>query len=81
MSNRKKAFGRCGTANKAKKIGGSEMTETTDTKTEREPDGKMTCRIGKTDYNVSVMFSKTSKETIEDKLLRIIEMELSKNDA
>jgi hypothetical protein len=80
MSNRKKAFGRCGTANKAKKIGGSEMTETTDTKIEREPDGRMTCRRGKTDYNVSVMFSKTSKETIEDKLLRIIEMEMSKND-
>jgi hypothetical protein len=56
------------------------MTELEDKKTEREPDGKMTCRIGKTDYNVSVMFSKTSKETIEDKLLRIIEMEMSKND-
>jgi hypothetical protein len=56
------------------------MTKTIDKQAEREPDGKMTCRIGKTDYNVSVMFSKTSKETIEDKLLRIIEMELSKND-
>jgi hypothetical protein len=48
--------------------------------TKNEPDGKMTFRIGKTEYNVSVMFSKTSKETIEDKLLRIIEMELSKPD-
>ncbi|MDR0943069.1 MAG: transposon-encoded TnpW family protein [Ruminococcus sp.] len=56
------------------------MTELVNKKTEREPYGKMTCRIGKTDYNVSVMFSKTSKETIEDKLLRIIEMEISKND-
>jgi hypothetical protein len=49
--------------------------------TKNEPDGKMTFRIGKTEYNVSVMFSKTSKETIEDKLLRIIEMELSKDNA
>jgi hypothetical protein len=56
------------------------MTEIEDKKTEREPDGRMTCRIGNTDYNVSVIFSKTSKETIEDKLLRIIEMEMSKND-
>ena len=32
-------------------------------------------RIGSTDFIVSVHFSKTSKETLEDKLLRLIESE------
>lgn len=30
-------------------------------------------KIGKTIYNVSIFFSETSKETMEDKLKRLIE--------
>jgi len=33
-------------------------------------------RIGSTTYEVSVHFSKTSKETMQDKLLRLIEQEM-----
>jgi hypothetical protein len=36
---------------------------------------RMTKRIGSTTYKVSVYFSKTSKETLADKLARLIEME------
>ena len=35
-------------------------------------------RIGLTTYKVSVRFSETSKETMEDKLLRMIEREVNK---
>ena len=35
-------------------------------------------RIGSTDYIVSVHFSQTSTETLEDKILRLIEREVSK---
>ena len=38
--------------------------------------GLFTKRIGSTNYRVSVHFSKTSRETMNDKILRII-----KNDA
>jgi hypothetical protein len=37
-------------------------------------------RIGSTLYEVSVRFSQTSRETMQDKLLRLIEREASKND-
>ena len=33
-------------------------------------------RIGSTTYQVSVYFSETSKETLEDKILRLIEREV-----
>ena len=36
-------------------------------------------RIGSTTYKVSVRFSETSKETMEDKLLRMIEREVDKS--
>jgi hypothetical protein len=36
---------------------------------------KLRKRIGSTDYIVSVRFSTTSKETLQDKLLRVIERE------
>jgi len=36
-------------------------------------------RIGSTTYKVSVRFSKTSKETMENKLLRLIEREVDKS--
>jgi len=35
-------------------------------------------RIGSTTYVVSVHFSKTSKETMEDKILRLMEREVNK---
>jgi len=38
-----------------------------------------TKRIGSTTYTVSVHFSQTSKETAEDKLLRLIENEVRKS--
>jgi hypothetical protein len=36
---------------------------------------KFVKRIGSTVYSVSVRFSETAKETLEDKLLRLIERE------
>jgi len=36
-------------------------------------------RIGSTTYNVSVYHSQTSKETIEDKLMRLIESEVRRS--
>jgi len=36
-------------------------------------------RIGSVIYEVSVHFSNTSKETMEDKILRLIEREVSKS--
>jgi hypothetical protein len=41
---------------------------------------KLLKRIGSTTYMVSVYFSKTSKETMEEKILRLIEREV-RNDA
>ena len=46
--------------------------------TEREP-LKLRKRIGSVIYEVSVHFSNTSKETMEDKILRLIEREVSKS--
>jgi len=37
---------------------------------------QFTKRIGSTTYKVSVHFSKTSKETMNDKILRLIEREI-----
>ena len=37
---------------------------------------KFSKRIGSTVYNVSVYFSQTSQESIEDKLLRLIKKEV-----
>ena len=41
---------------------------------------KLLKRIGSTTYMVSVYFSKTSRETMEEKILRLIEREV-RNDA
>jgi hypothetical protein len=46
---------------------------------EREP-VKLLRRIGSTTIEVTVHFSNTSKETLEDKLLRMIEREVSDRD-
>ena len=55
--------------------GGFSMTETTNTaKTEPCPTFKRT--IGKTTYLVRVHFSETSKETMEDKIKRLLREEV-----
>ena len=40
--------------------------------------GSFTKRIGSTNYRVSVHFSKTSRETIDDKILRLVKNEAAK---
>ena len=40
---------------------------------------KLLRRIGSTTYEVTVHFSNTESETLEDKLLRLMEWEVSKN--
>ena len=40
---------------------------------------KLLKRIGSTVYHVTVHFSETSKETLEDKVLRLIEREVNKS--
>jgi hypothetical protein len=44
-------------------------------KFEREPQKVLRERIGSTEFIISVHFSSTSTETIEDKILRFIERE------
>jgi hypothetical protein len=46
---------------------------------EREPQKVLRTRIGSTEFLISVRFSETSKETIEDKILRLIESEVRSN--
>jgi hypothetical protein len=47
--------------------------------TGREP-LKLRERIGSTTYVVSVRFSQTSRETMQDKILRMIEREVAVNE-
>ena len=47
--------------------------------TERKP-LTMQTRVGSTTYVVSVRFSQTSRETMQDKILRIIAREVTVND-
>jgi hypothetical protein len=58
--------------------GADKMQAITETKTERQPReaGTFTKRLGSTNYRVSVHFSKTSRETMNEKIMRLI-----KNDA
>ena len=44
-----------------------------------ERGGQFSRRIGSTTYLVSVHFSKTGKETIEDKIMRLMESEVGKS--
>ena len=50
------------------------MQTTTEKRQPRES-GVFTKRIGTTTYRVSVHFSKTSRETVNDKILRLIKNE------
>jgi hypothetical protein len=45
---------------------------------EREP-LQLLARIGSTTYKVTIRFSENAKETMEDKILRMIENEAAKN--
>jgi len=45
----------------------------------KTPTAKFSTRIGSTTYTVTVHHSQTSKETIEDKLMRLIESEVRKS--
>lgn len=50
------------------------MQATTENRTERQPQGarSFTRRIGSTTYRVRVHFSDTSRETMNDKIIRLI---------
>lgn len=52
--------------------------QTTTVKEKRPQSGHraFTKRIGSTNYQVSVHFSKTSRETVNDKILRLIKNEV-----
>lgn len=54
----------------------TDKTTTTTTKAE-QPD--FVKRIGKTTYKVNVHFSTTSKETLNDKIIRMLRNEVSKS--
>ena len=43
--------------------------------------GSFTRRIGSTNYRVGVHFSKTSKETANDKIARLIRLEVQSGEA
>ena len=47
------------------------------TATQREPIHILRRRIGSTTYNVGVHFSRTSRETLEDKILRLVRNDLN----
>ena len=54
------------------------QTTSTNEKGLRNEPGAFTKRIGSTTYRVSVHFSKTSRETMNDKILRLIKNEVRK---
>lgn len=56
--------------------------QTTNVKKEQPHEsGVFTKRIGSTTYRVSVHFSKTSRETVNDKILRLIKNEAASGRA
>jgi len=55
-----------------------ENIENIEKKQEREPFGQMIQTIGNTTYEVNFYFSETSKETIQDKILRLARTDMSK---
>ena len=63
-------------ANQSYHEGGSQSIQHTTANTE-QPDqsGGFSKRVGSTTYRVRVYFSRTSKETISDKILRMIQNE------
>lgn len=59
---------------------GADIMQTTTAPKEQTPyePRSFTKRIGSTNYRVSVHFSRTSRETIEDKILRLAKNEAAK---
>ena len=57
------------------------MQTTTDKKEQPRESGVFTKRIGSTNYRVSVHFSDTSRETMSDKILRLIRNESANGKA
>ena len=55
------------------------VAKTASRMSEREP-LTMQKRVGSTTYVVSVRFSQTSRETMQDKILRLIEREVAVNE-
>ena len=55
------------------------VVKTASRMSEREP-LTMRKRVGSTTYVVSVRFSQTSRETMQDKILRLIEREVTVNE-
>ena len=41
----------------------------------------ITCRIGSTTYKLKIYFNENAKETMEDKILRMIQNEVLKKDS
>ncbi|MDR1247150.1 MAG: transposon-encoded TnpW family protein [Clostridiales Family XIII bacterium] len=54
---------------------GNGAAEIAERKFEREPHQMLRERIGSTEFLISVHYCNTSKETIEDKIIRLIERE------
>lgn len=48
------------------------MTQNTDKVSKEHPAGTFNMRLGNTTYVIGVHFSKTSKETLEDKMKRLM---------
>jgi hypothetical protein len=57
-----------------------ENKENLEEKKEREPFGGMVKKIGNITYHVNFYFSETSKETVQDKILRLARNDNSYND-
>lgn len=56
------------------------MNEKIMTKQEPQNDGSFTMQVGNTTFLVGLHFSKTSKETLEDKMKRLIEKDIRNNN-
>lgn len=52
------------------------MNETTEHAVPSPPDNTFSLKIGRTTYAVGVYFSETSKETLNDKIERMVERDL-----
>ncbi|MCD8110655.1 MAG: transposon-encoded TnpW family protein [Clostridiales bacterium] len=46
------------------------------TETQNRPEGGFTMKIGRTTYEIGLHFSKTSKETLDDKLKSLIRQDI-----
>lgn len=42
----------------------------------KEPDGRLSMRIGRTTYNIGIHFNQSSEESMEDKVKRLIQEDI-----